>query len=164
MIKWTDRISKKLFFKHIFGAFHVILIVMFIDSAYRWNTTSSEILQYQNERNFYLCGFSFFLAIVFKKLCTIIETTYTTQQINEYAKKQHGNSMSFVTDVIKQHTEEKEKNKSLSKELSELKTELEAQKEQIKNALSIKESYLKLKKRFEKLKQTPKSESLKSTD
>ena len=113
--------------KHIIIGMYVMILIMLLDSTYRWNKSESIVITYQNEKNFYLCAFTIFLALVLNKLCALLESTFKIEQFNKQTIKQSGNSRIFVNSLIDEHKsiQQKLENeiKSLREELSKLKNE-----------------------------------------
>ena len=141
-------------FYHILYALYCMVFLIFLDSLYRYSKSSSQVLSYQAERNFYLSGFTLFLAVVLNKLCDTLYNTFLTEQKNQQNIKQHGNSMKFVTKVIEDAKSEKEKNEELKKEIENLKEEISRNKAAVAEIDNNKKVYLALKDKYEKLKES----------
>lgn len=157
-----NRFMKATILKHIFLGMYGMVALMFLDSTYRWNISNSAILVYQSEKNFYLSGFALFLALLFNKLCSALEETFRTHQINEDNVKQKGNSMEFVNSIIQDAKDEKEKNQKLLDEIASLKADIERNKSLVSEIESNRQAYLKLKDKYESLKEERVAESRKN--
>ena len=83
LIRKYNFITKATILKHIIIGLYVMVGIMLLDSSYKWNKSESIILVYQNEKNFYLCVFSLFLAVVLNKLCILLENTFKTELFNK---------------------------------------------------------------------------------
>ena len=121
IIKKYNFIIQATVLKHIIIGLYVMVGIMLVDSTYKWNKSDSLVLMYQNEKNFYLCVFSLFLAVVLNKLCKILENTFRVELLNKQTVKQNGNSREFVSSVIEGHKSEKEK---LENEVKRLESEV----------------------------------------
>jgi hypothetical protein len=120
-IKKYNFITTATVLKHSLIGLYVVIGMMLLDSTYKWNKSESILLTYQNEKNFYICIFTLFLAIVLNKLCGILENKFKMELINKQAIKQNGNSRAFVSSVIEENKAEKER---LENEIKKLKEEL----------------------------------------
>lgn len=108
--------------RHAIIGVYLMILIMLLDSTYRWNKSESLILTYQNQKNFYLCLFTLFLSLVINKLCNLLESTFKTDQLNKKTIKQSGNSRIFLNSLIEDHNLQKQK---LEYEINTLKEELE---------------------------------------
>lgn len=128
---WTIRkynfIFQTTIIKHIIIGMYVMILIMLADSTYKWNKSESMHLTYQNEKNFYLCAFTLFMALVLNKLCILLESTFKVEQLNKQTIKQSGNSRIFVNSLIADHKniqqELENEIKNLREEISKLKNQ-----------------------------------------
>jgi hypothetical protein len=148
--------------KHIFLGMYGMVALMFFDSAYHWNISDSAVLVHQSEKNFYLSGFALFLALLFNKLCGALEETFRTHRINEDNVKQKGNSMAFVSSVIQDAKDEKERNQKMQDEIKSLKEEVDKNKNLVSEIENSRQAYLKLKDKYEILRKERHIESRKN--
>ena len=146
---------------HIFFVLYCMVLVIFVDSAFKRRTTVSPVLILQSERNFYLSGFTLFLALVFRRVCGVMAEATLTDEANKHTLKQHGNSMIFVNKVIEDAKREKEKRAELEGMLKELQEEAERNKGVLAEAENNRMVYLKLKDKYEKLREERHGESRK---
>jgi B-cell receptor-associated protein 31 len=147
---------------HILYALYCMVLLIFLDSLYKSCTVTSQILQYQSQRNYYLSGFTLFLALTFNKLCSILQLAYKTEKTNIENKKQHGNSMTFVNNVINEVKEEKAKNLQLEEKIEKLQNKIQENKEIMSEIENNKKAYLQLKDKYEKLKSEKSGETRKN--
>lgn len=161
-IRGYNHLMKATVLKHICLGMYAMVGLMFLDSTYRWNTSDSAILTYQSEKNFHLSGFALFLALLFDKLCSALEEAFRTHRINEDNVKQKTNSMTFVQRVIQDSKDEREENQRLKDEIKSLQAEVSRSKSLMAEIESNKQAYLKLKDKYESLKEERFAESRKN--
>lgn len=110
--------------KHTIIGMHVMLGVMLVDSTYRWNSSSSELLLFQNEKNFYLCLFCLFLSVVLNKLCALLKEAFKAELLNKKRENESKNSSVFIKSIIsenealkKLHNQNNKKGQKLTSEI-----------------------------------------------
>lgn len=161
-IRSYNHLIKATVLKHIFFGMYGMVALMFLDSTYRWNMSDSAVLVYQSEKNFYLSGFALFLALLFNKLCSALEATFRTHQINEDNVKQKGNSMAFISSVIQGAKDEKERSQGLQNEVKLLRAEVDRNKNLLSEIENSRQAYLKLKDKYESMREERFAESRKN--
>lgn len=137
--------------KQIFYGIFAMILVMFLDSVYRWGNTESLVLFYQCDRNFYLGGFTLFIMVMFNKLCSTLKETHKTFALNKDFLKQRGHTMDFIETVVKDAENAKQKNEELISEIEKLKAELDSAKTMIFEIENNKKAYATLKYKYEAL-------------
>ncbi|EOB11725.1 hypothetical protein NBO_922g0001, partial [Nosema bombycis CQ1] len=112
-------------FAHILWVLYIMIFILFIDSIYRqYNTIEDRILAYYTERNFYLTGFTLYLALIFKMFTTMLIKLYKEEQSAKILKKQAINQGKFVEDLLKKVESKDEKILELDGEIKDLNKKL----------------------------------------
>lgn len=137
--------------RHIFNIFYVMIGVLLVDSAYKMNITESKLLEYQSQRNMYLCAFAIFLYFNLRRLVTILDKNFSSAKDNTYIIKQHKNAEDFLKSVVDKYNAEQEKNKQLEDKIKKLCKKVETQIEEISQIDQNKKAYLRLKDKYEEL-------------
>ena len=137
--------------RHIFNIFYVMIGVLLVDSAYKMNITESKLLEYQSQRNMYLCAFAIFLYFNLRRLVTILDKNFSSVKDNTYIIKQHKNAEDFLKSVVDKYNAEQEKNKQLEDKIKKLCKKVETQIEEISQIDQNKKAYLHLKDKYEEL-------------
>ena len=161
LVKYYNKTKGFRPFFHLIYVIYFMIFIVFLDSTYKYTQHSSALLKFQSERNFYLSGFTLFLALVLNKLAVTLHHTYVTEDKNIDNIKQHKNSMTFVSKVIEDVKIHQETNQSLLEEIEELKEELSKNKAMISEIENNKRVYLALKDKYEKIKEEKTGETKK---
>lgn len=162
LIHWYLRSRSFATLCHVLYALYFMVFLVFLDSIFRISTLNSPVLLYQSERNFYLSGFSLFAAFIFGKACSIMSRTLQTEEANKFNMKQHGNSMTFVNKVIEDAKAERERSERLAAEIESLRETISRNEGLIADIDNNRQAYLKLKDKYEKLKEARVGESRKT--
>ncbi len=139
-----------------------MVAVVFVDGLLRCYKANEMLLQYQSERNLYLAGFTIFLSWISEMSVRIIKITLKSEEMNKINLKQHGNSMKFVNDIIEKHKKESARNKELENEIAQMEKEIEKNTGLVGEMERTKKLYLKMKDKYEKLKEEKTGETRKS--
>lgn len=137
--------------KHILNIFYVMIGILLVDSVYKMNITDSKLLEYQAQRNMYLCAFAIFLHFNLKRLVKVLDKNFSGSKDNQYILKQHKNAEDFLKSVVDKYNAEQEKNKQLEDKINVLVKKMEAQLEDVARIEQNRKAYLKLKDKYEQL-------------
>lgn len=162
LVQWYLRSRSFATFCHVLYVLYCMVFLIFLDSVFKINTLNSPVLVYQSERNFYLSGLSLFLALIFGKACKVMSHTLQTEEVNKHNIKQHGHSMVFVNKVIEDAKAEKARCERLAAEIESLKETISRNEGLVADVSNNRQAYLRLKDKYERLKETKAGESKKT--
>ncbi|KAM0675645.1 Endoplasmic reticulum transmembrane protein 3 [Gurleya vavrai] len=105
--------------KHILIACYSMIFLLFLDSFYKKYKGDINIhYLYHAERNFYLTGFTLFLAIIFYSFQKLLMQIMKDEMNASLLKKQAYNQKDYVSKMMKESQEKDEKIKKLSEEIT----------------------------------------------
>ncbi|EOB11404.1 hypothetical protein NBO_1213gi001 [Nosema bombycis CQ1] len=150
-------------FAHILWVLYIMIFILFIDSIYRqYNTIEDRILAYYTERNFYLTGFTLYLALIFKMFTTMLIKLYKEEQSAKILKKQAINQGKFVEDLLKKVESKDEKILELDGEIKDLNKKLLSTEVLLKQYKNNQHEYFALLDKYNDLENKIRKESKKS--
>ena len=135
----------------VINVFYVMISILLVDSVYKMNITENKILEYQAQRNMYLCAFAIFLYLNLKRMVKILHSSFLTDKDQTYILKQHKSAEDFLKTVVDKYNAEQEKNRKLEDKIKELVEKVENQIDEISQIEKNKKAYLKLKDKYEDL-------------
>ncbi|KAF9761864.1 Endoplasmic reticulum transmembrane protein YET-like [Nosema granulosis] len=108
-------------FTNILWVLYTMVFILFVDSIYRqYSTVEDRFLSYHTERNFYLTGFTLYLALIFRMFTQMLSKLQKEEQSAKILKKQALNQKTFVDDLMKKIESKDEKILELETETKDL--------------------------------------------
>lgn len=153
-VKLYVRCFRQPAFYHTAYALYCIILLIFIDAAARMCLASPMLYRCQCELRFYMSGFTLAAALLLDRVCGTLLQTARTEEMNQQCLKQHNNSMSFVMKVIADLDSERQKTQQLHTEIGKLEEAAAAKKDLASEIQAIKQAYLSLSDKYEKLKES----------
>lgn len=158
---------------HILYVIYAMIFLMFIDSVLKLTNLNSNLPNfksisfnhneiYHTERNFYLSGFSLYIAIIFKIFGRILINLYKEQDAIHFLKKQLNNGQSFVSTVINESGDKENEINDLKQEIKKLNKVVEGYLVVIKQYENNKDEYLRLLDKYNQLSERMRRETKKN--
>lgn len=150
-------------FTHILWVLYTMVFILFLDSIYRqYNTIEDKFLSYHTERNFYLTGFTLYLALIFKMFTQMLSKLHKEEQSAKILKKQAMNQKTFVDDLIKKVETKDEKICELEAEGKDLNKKILSLEVLLKQYKNNQNEYFTLLEKYNELENKMKKETKKS--
>lgn len=159
--------SSKLYrgFLHILYVLFAMILVMFVDSAYKMYTGEDEhnpFVLYQAERNLYLTGFTLFLALIFRMFADTMLQLFREEESALLLKKQSMNQKEYVQGILESESRRSEQIAALDEEAAGFRKQITANDILIKQLKNNQSEYFSLLDKYNALKEQMRRESKKS--
>lgn len=148
-------------FNHVLFVVYSMIFLVLIDSTYKLHTSKSALLHYHAEKNFLLSLFTLFISYVVQKVAILVSDLARSESFNKQNLKQHKNSMNFVNKVIEDAEAHKIEVKTMQSQIDALVSKIKDDEALISEIKNNKEAYLKLKDKYEKLREEKLADSRK---
>ncbi|ADM11481.1 B-cell receptor-associated protein 31-like protein [Encephalitozoon intestinalis ATCC 50506] len=152
-------------FLHIIYVLFAMILIMFVDSAYKIYTGEDHInpfVLYQAERNMYLTGFTLFLGIIFRMFTRTMCLLFKEEESAHLLRKQSMNQKKYVEKILEENTKKSEKIEELEAEIGDLKKKILSGDILIKQLKNNQNEYFSLLDKYNGLREQMQMESKKS--
>ncbi|KMV66087.1 hypothetical protein M970_050280 [Encephalitozoon cuniculi EcunIII-L] len=152
-------------FLHILYVLFAMILVMFVDSAYKIYTGEDQanpFVLYQAERNMYLTGFTLFLAVIFRMFIRMMCMLFREEESALLLRKQSMNQKKYVEEMLEENAKKGGKIDDLEAEITDLKKRISSGDILIKQLKNNQNEYFNLLDKYNRLKEQVQMESKKS--
>lgn len=152
-------------FTHILYVIYLMIVVMFVDSAYKiykGPDVGNLYAKYHTERNIYLSGITLFLALIYKIFTNMLSLLFKEEDSAQILKKQSMNQKSFVQGIVDDGTKKDKKILEQEEMIAELNKKLRGKDILIKQLKNNQGVYGELMDKYNELKNQMNRESKKT--